>query len=95
TELSAAATEEGLRRSVTALAVERVLCDHDVDDRYVDEQMSRVQELHVTRRITDLKSRVQRLNPVADAEAFNRVYGELIALEQHKHQLRERGVGAA
>ncbi len=94
-EVSAAATEEELRRFVTALAVERVLCDRDVDDRYVDEQMSRIQELHVTRRITDLKSRVQRLNPVVDAEAFNRAYGELIALEQHKRQLRERGVGAA
>jgi DNA primase len=94
-DLSSAATEEELRRFVTALAVERVLSDRDVDDRYVDEQMSRVQELHVTRRITDLKSRVQRLNPVSDAEAFNRAYGELIALEQHKRQLRERGVGAA
>ncbi|ABD10660.1 DNA primase [Frankia casuarinae] len=95
TELAAAASEEELRRFVTALAVERVLCDHDVDDRYVDEQMSRVQELHVTRRITDLKSRVQRLNGVTDAEALRRAFGELIALEQHKHQLRERGVGAA
>lgn len=87
--------DDELRRFVLSLAVEGVLCDHDVDDRYVDEQMSRVQELHVTRRIRDLKSRVQRLNPVSDAEAFNRAYGELIALEQHKRQLRERGVGAA
>ncbi|MCK9876452.1 DNA primase [Frankia sp. Ag45/Mut15] len=94
-ELSAAATEEELRRVVTALAVERLLWDRDVDDRYVDEQMSRVQELHVTRRIADLKSRVQRLNAATDTDAFNRAYGELIALEQHKRQLRERGVGAA
>ena len=90
-----ATPDEELRRFVLALAVEGVLCDHDVDDRYVDEQMSRIQELHVTRRIRDLKSRVQRLNPVSDAEAFNRAYGELIALEQHRRQLRERGVGAA
>ncbi|CAO5169096.1 DNA primase [Frankia sp. AiPs1] len=94
-ELSAAAAEEDLRRVVTALAVERLLWDRDVDDRYVDEQMSRVQELHVTRRIAELKSRVQRLNPATDTDTFNRTYGELIALEQHKRQLRERGVGAA
>ncbi len=87
--------DDELRRFVTGLAVEAVFCDHDVDDRYVDEQMSRVQELHVTRRITDLKSRVQRLNPVTDAETFKHAYGELIALEQHKRQLRERGLGAA
>ncbi|EFC85873.1 DNA primase [Parafrankia sp. EUN1f] len=91
----AAAPDEELRRFVLALAVEGVLCDHDVDDRYVDDQMSRVQELHVTRRIREVKSRVQRLNPTSDSDAFNRAFGELIALEQHKLQLRERGVGAA
>ncbi|WP_250281180.1 MULTISPECIES: DNA primase [unclassified Frankia] len=90
-----AAGQDELRRFVIELAVEAVFCDHDVDDRYVDEQMSRVQELQVTRRIADLKSRVQRLNPVTDAETFRRAYGELIALEQHKRQLRERGLGAA
>ncbi|WP_322759319.1 DNA primase [Frankia sp. Cr2] len=90
-----AAGDDELRRFVTGLAVEAVFCDHDVDDRYVDEQMSRIQELHVTRRITEVKSRVQRLNPVTDAETFKRAYGELIALEQHKRQLRERGLGAA
>jgi DNA primase len=90
-----AAGDDELRRFVTGLAVETVFCNHDVDDRYVDEQMSRIQELHVTRRIADLKSRVQRLNPVTDAETFKRAYGELIALEQHKRQLRERGLGAA
>jgi DNA primase len=91
----AAAPDSELRGIVTSLAVEPVLCDHEVDERYVDEQLSRIQELQVTRRIAELKSRVQRLNPVTDAEAFNRTYGELIALEQHRRQLRERGVGAA
>ncbi|WP_018503368.1 DNA primase [Parafrankia discariae] len=90
-----ATPDEELRRFVLSLAVEGVLCDHDVDDRYVDDQMSRVQELHATRRIRELKSRMQRLNPASDTDAFNRAFGELIALEQHKLQLRERGVGAA
>ncbi|OHV25197.1 DNA primase [Parafrankia soli] len=90
-----ATPDEELRRFVLALAVEGVLCDHDVDDRYVDDQMSRVQELHVTRRIRELKSRVQRLNPASDTEAYNRAFGELIALEERSRQLRERGVGAA
>jgi DNA primase len=90
-----AAAAENVRRFVMALAVEEIHCDRDVDDRYVDEQMARVQELHVTRRIAELKSRVQRLNPVADTETFSRAYSELIALEQHKRQLRERGLGAA
>jgi DNA primase len=82
-------------RLVTSLAVQSMLIDHEVDDRYVGEQLARLQELHVTRRIAELKSRVQRLNPVSDLESYNRDFGELIALEQHKRELRERGVGAA
>jgi DNA primase len=89
------ARDDELQRFIMSLAVENLFIDRDVDDRYVNEQMSRVQELHVTRRITELKSRVQRLNPVTDAETFRRAYGELIALEQHKRQLRERSAGAA
>lgn len=90
----AATPHEPVRRLVNALAVESMLVDHEVDDRYVDDQFARIRELAVTRRITELKSRVQRLNPVTDPEAFNRDYGELIALEQHKRELRERGLGA-
>lgn len=90
-----AAPDDDVRTLVTALAVEPILCDHEIDDRYVAEQLARVQELEVTRRIAELKSRVQRLNPVTETDVFNRAYGELIALEQHKRQLRERGMGAA
>jgi DNA primase len=90
----AATPHEPVRRLVNALAVESMLVDHEVDDRYVNDQFARIRELAVTRRITELKSRVQRLNPVTDPESFNRDYGELIALEQHKRELRERGLGA-
>jgi DNA primase len=88
-----ATPHEPVIRLVNELAVEPMLSDHEVDDRYVERQIARVRELAVTRRIAELKSRVQRLNPVTDPEAFNRDYGELIALEQHKRELRERGAG--
>jgi DNA primase len=91
----AATPHEPVVQLINALAVEPMRVDHDVDDRYVERQIARVQELAVTRRIVELKSRVQRLNPVTDPETFNRDYGELIALEQHKRELRERGAGAA
>jgi DNA primase len=90
-----AAAAENVRRSVMALAVEEIHCDRDVDDRYVEIQLARIQELHVARRIAELKSRVQRLNAAADTEAFARTFNELIRLEQSQRQLRERGVGAA
>ncbi|OHV29472.1 MULTISPECIES: DNA primase [Pseudofrankia] len=90
----AATPHEPVARLVTALAVEPMLVDHEVDDGYVAAQLARVQETAVDRRINEVKSRVQRLNPVNDPEAFNQAFGELIALEQYKKELRGRGSGA-
>jgi DNA primase len=50
--------------------------------------LSRLREFDLTRRIAALKSRVQRMNPVEE-EGYNRVFGELMALEALKRQLRD------
>ena len=41
-----------------------------------------------------MKSRLQRTNPVEQAAEYNRMFGELVALEQHRRNLRERALGA-
>ena len=43
---------------------------------------------------TDLKSKLQRTNPVDEAAEYNRMFGELVALESHRRTLRERAIGA-
>jgi DNA primase len=53
----------------------------------------RLQELTTSRRIADVKSRLQRTNPVEHAADYNRMFGELVALEQHRRTLREGAVG--
>ena len=45
------------------------------------------------RAIADLKSKLQRTNPVERAEEYNRMFGELVALESHRRTLRERAIG--
>ena len=45
------------------------------------------------RRIDEVKSRLQRTNPVEHELDYNRMFGELVALEQHRRQLRERAIG--
>jgi len=87
------AADDTSRALVTELAVEPVRAN-DVDARYAGMMLARIQELAVTRRITQLKSRVQRMNPLDQTEDYNRLYGELIALEQHKRELREQAIGA-
>ncbi len=78
-----------------ALAVEPVLSAKDPDRGYVAAHVYRLQELTAMRRIGDLKSRLQRTNPVERAADYNRMFGELVALEQHRRTLREKAIGGS
>lgn len=89
-----AAPDDRVRSHVTALAVEAPRTD-DVEDeaRYALSIMARLRELDTTRQITDLKSRLQRVNPVEQADEYNRLFGELLGLEQARRALREQAIG--
>ena len=56
------------------------------DAAYVAQHVHRLRELTALRRIADLKSRLQRTNPVEQATEYNRMFGELVALEQHRRE---------
>jgi DNA primase len=87
-----AQSDERLRALVTALAVEPLHSAKEPDDAYVAQHVHRLRELTAMRRIADLKSRLQRTNPVEHAAEYNRMFGELVALEQHRRSLRERAL---
>jgi DNA primase len=87
-----AQTDERLQSLISALAVEPLLSDKDPDEGYVVQHVYRLRELTAMRRIADLKSRLQRTNPVEQATDYNRMFGELVALEQHRRSLRERAL---
>ena len=40
-----------------------------------------------------LLTTLERLNPVEQADEYNKLFGELVALEQHRRVLRERAIG--
>jgi DNA primase len=88
------APDDTVRRAVTRLAVEAPLSDTEPDDRYAGAVLARVEELAATRRVGELKQRLQRLNPVEAAEDYHRTFAELVQLEQTARALRERGIGA-
>jgi DNA primase len=78
---------------ITALAVEPVLSGGEVTAGYVESNAARLRELTALRRIEQLKSKLQRTNPVEQPSDYNRLFGELVALEQHRRSLRERAIG--
>ncbi len=82
--------DEVLRGLVAELAVDPPHAAGELDRRYAHEQLSAIQVGAVSRRIDELKGKLQRVNPVEETEAYNRQFGELIALEQYRHALRER-----
>ena len=89
-----AAETDSVRELVTELAVEALQTRDEEDPRYAAALVARLEEMALTRQIQELKSRLQRLNPVDQATDYNRLFGELIVLEQRKQTLRERGIGA-
>ena len=78
---------------MSALAVEPLLTDKEPDGAYVAQHVVRLLELTALRRIATVKAKLQRTNPVEEAEAYNRMFGELAALEAHRRALRDRIVG--
>ncbi|MET0999024.1 MAG: DNA primase [Marmoricola sp.] len=87
-----AQTDERLQSLISALTVEPLLSAKEPNDAYVGQHVHRLRELTAMRRIADLKSRLQRTNPVDQAVEYNRMFGELVALEQHRRSLRERAL---
>jgi DNA primase len=85
---------ESVRDLVTELAVEPLQVKDESDPRYAESLVARLEEMALTRQIQELKGRLQRLNPVESATDYNRLFGDLIVLEQRKKSLRERGIGA-
>jgi DNA primase len=77
-----------------ALAVEPLKSPSDEPDSgYVHAVLTRLQEMATVRRVTALKGRLQRMNPVEAPEEYTKVFGQLVALEQEARSLRERAIG--
>ncbi len=86
---------EVARSLLTQLAVETPDTRDEPDHRYVGGVIARLQENLVARQIADIKSRVQRLSPLDDADEYHALFGDLIALEQYRKSLLEQAMGGA
>jgi DNA primase len=88
-----AAADLAAQAMIGELAVEPLRRDGPADPQYVLVQLSGLQLFALNRRIADVKSRLQRVNPVDEADEYHRLFGELLSLEQHARALREQTSG--
>lgn len=92
--LLAAAPHDTARTFLTRLAVEAAEvpgASGEPDERYASDVLARLEALAVSRRITALKARLQRMNPVTEPAEYNRLFGDLVALEQRRKGLLDGG----
>jgi DNA primase len=82
---------------VTELAVEPMPVVEENIPRYINSVLARLQEVWVGAQIADIKSRLRRMSPSEDPDAYNAVFGDLVALEAYRRSLLEQAVdpGAA
>ncbi len=83
-----------LKALFTELSVEPIRADGEVTDRYVASIVARLREVGISRAIADLKSRLQRLNPVENGDEYNASFAQLVALESARRSLHDLAVGS-
>jgi DNA primase len=84
----------GAKALAGELAVEPLQRDEEPDPRYVEIVLAKLQLPPANRRLVEVKSKLQRLNPVTNKDEYLALAGELFSLEQHARALREQAVGA-
>ena len=80
---------------VAALAVEPPPIRGGVTSRFVVANTAKLQLLTVMRKIAELKSRLQRTNPIEARQKYNQMFSELVRLEAKAKELHTRSIGAA
>jgi DNA primase len=86
-------TNENMKSLFTELNVEPIRADGEVTEHYVASIIARLREVSVSRAIAELKSSLQRLNPVENEAEYNTAFAQLVALESTRRTLHDLALG--
>ena len=87
------AGEPGIEQLVVALSVEPLPLTGQPNERYVVSYAAKLRLLTAMREIADLKSKLQRTNPVEETTRYNQMFSELLALEARRKDLQVLSIG--
>ena len=85
---------EDLKSLFTELSVEPIRADGEVSDRYVESIVARLHEVAISRTISDTKSKLQRINPLENADEYQSLFTELVSLEAERRSQRDKALGS-
>jgi len=84
---------EDVRRLITELTVEPIRTDGEVSERYAMSVMARLREVALSRSIAEIKSTLQRLNPVENEALYQETFASLVAMEAARRTQKELAFG--
>ena len=88
-----AVDSEELKSFITELTVEPIRTDGEISDKYVTSVTARLNEVALSRSVAEVKSALQRLNPLENEAEYNRIFTDLVGMESKRRQLREAALG--
>ncbi|MBU6164041.1 MAG: DNA primase [Actinomycetales bacterium] len=91
-EISAVDSDE-LKSFIMELSVEPVRTTGEISDRYISSITARLNEVALSRSVAEIKSKLQRLNPVENEKEYGEVFAELVDMESRRRALRELAFG--
>jgi DNA primase len=87
-------TDEKIKTLFTELTVEPIRADGKATALYVESIIARLREVAISRSIAELKSSLQRLNPVENEIEYNAAFAALVALETTRRSLHDLALGS-
>ncbi len=93
TDLLDRTEDEEIRSLITELTVEPIRTDGEISERYIQSIFARLREVALSREIAEIKSSLQRLNPVENEAEYNETFTRLVGLEAKRRTQRELAVG--
>ena len=86
--------DENVKALFTELTVEPIRADGKPTAVYVASIVARLREVAISRSIAELKSSLQRLNPVENEIEYTAAFAQLVALESARRSLHDLALGS-
>jgi DNA primase len=92
-ELIDKSDSDELKSLITELTVEPIRTDGEVSDRYITSIFARLREVALSRLIAEIKSTLQRLNPVENEAQYQEIFAKLVGMEAARRVQKELALG--
>lgn len=85
--------DERIKSLIAELSVEPIRTDGEISARYVQSIVARLREVTLSRKIAEVKSTLQRINPLTDEVEYTALFTDLVSLEAARRVLHDLALG--